>query len=198
MKLYGTTTSPYVRRVRIIARELGLNYTRTDTATDAGQAELRVLSPIWKVPVWQTANQVIWDSHKIIDWLFGAYGTGQLYCFPADDYNVNNFMTAVDGALDSGINLFYLQKDGLAIDQSAYMRKQQDRIHASLQWLEQNLTAGLLAGSRAYSYPGIVLVSSIDWMQFRQAADLNAYPTLRKFAHDMNDQHAHIRATSPA
>ena len=51
MTLYGTTTSPYVRRVRVVTLELGLPLTWVDTFTDAGQAALRARSPVWKVPV---------------------------------------------------------------------------------------------------------------------------------------------------
>ena len=51
MKLYGTTTSPFVRRVRVVAAEVGEPIEIIDTATDAGQAKLREVSPIRKVPV---------------------------------------------------------------------------------------------------------------------------------------------------
>lgn len=51
MKLYGTTTSPFVRRVRIVAEEIGEPIEWINTAVEAGQAQLRALSPIRKVPI---------------------------------------------------------------------------------------------------------------------------------------------------
>src|SRR5258705_9543 len=51
MKLYGTAASPFVRRVRVTAAEVGEPVELVNTATEAGHAELRALSPIWKVPV---------------------------------------------------------------------------------------------------------------------------------------------------
>ena len=51
MKLYGTTTSPFVRRVRAVAAEIGEPVELVNTASDAGQAQLREVSPIRKVPV---------------------------------------------------------------------------------------------------------------------------------------------------
>jgi glutathione S-transferase len=47
MNLYGTTTSPYVRRVRFVLEDLELPYTLVDVFTDAGQAELRARNPLW-------------------------------------------------------------------------------------------------------------------------------------------------------
>ncbi|HTL38522.1 MAG TPA: glutathione S-transferase N-terminal domain-containing protein [Kofleriaceae bacterium] len=51
MKLYGTTTSPFVRRVRVVAAEVGESVDLLNTAPPDGQAKLRAISPIWKVPV---------------------------------------------------------------------------------------------------------------------------------------------------
>ena len=50
MKLYGTTTSPFVRRVRVVAAEVGEPVELVNTAPDIGQAQLREVSPIRKVP----------------------------------------------------------------------------------------------------------------------------------------------------
>jgi glutathione S-transferase len=50
IELFGTVTSPYVRRVRIVAHELGVSVARTDTADAPGQAALRAFNPLWKVP----------------------------------------------------------------------------------------------------------------------------------------------------
>ena len=67
MKLYGTTTSPFVRRVRIVAAELDVAYDLINTAHDDGQAQLRAVSPIWKVPVAELDGQTLFDSQIIIN-----------------------------------------------------------------------------------------------------------------------------------
>ena len=67
MKLYGTTTSPFVRRVRVIAAEIGEPVDRVDTATDAGMAQLREVSPIRKVPVAVLGERTIFDSRAIVE-----------------------------------------------------------------------------------------------------------------------------------
>ena len=50
LALYGTKTSPYVRRVRVVCAELGLDPALHDTSTAAGQEELQRITPLGKVP----------------------------------------------------------------------------------------------------------------------------------------------------
>jgi len=82
MRLYGTTTSPFVRRVRVVALELGVPVELVSTATPQGDAELRRYTPLWKIPtaVFTEApgERVIWDSHAIIASLIQRHGYGPL------------------------------------------------------------------------------------------------------------------------
>src|SRR6476469_6570152 len=107
MKLYGTTTSPFVRRVRIVAAEVNEPVERIDTAGDAGLAQLREVSPIRKVPAAVVDGRLIYDSRVIIDWLTTTRGWGAL-APPHDRWREANLVNAIDGALDSIIQLFYL------------------------------------------------------------------------------------------
>ena len=66
--LFGTTTSPFVRRVRVVCLEKGLPFTLVPALTDEGQAALRAVSPVWKVPVVQLDDGgVVYDSRVILD-----------------------------------------------------------------------------------------------------------------------------------
>ena len=114
MKLFGTTTSPFVRRVRVVAAEVGEPLDRIDTATDAGMAALREISPIRKAPVASFDGRVIYDSRAIIAWLTTTRGRRKL-APPRDSWREANLVNAIDGALDSVIQLFYLRRDGIAI-----------------------------------------------------------------------------------
>lgn len=65
MKLYGTMTSPFVRRVEIVAAEVGEPVERIDTATEAGLAELHRVTPIGKVPIANVDGRLLFDSHVV-------------------------------------------------------------------------------------------------------------------------------------
>lgn len=72
IRLYGSFTSPYVRRVRIVAAELGYSYELLETASPEGQARLRERTPIWKVPAAEIDGQLVFDSHTITELLLHA------------------------------------------------------------------------------------------------------------------------------
>jgi glutathione S-transferase len=167
MKLYGTTTSPFVRRVRVVAAEVGEPIDRVDTATDAGMAALREVTPIRKVPVAVVGERTIFDSRAIIDWLVTTRGWGEL-APPRDAWRETNLVNAIDAAADAVIQLFYLRRDGVAIDGTPYATRQLDRTDAIFAWLAPQLRDGELG------LPEISAICVLDWMDFRKT-----YPTER-------------------
>lgn len=167
MKLYGTTTSPFVRRVSIVAAELGMPVEPVDTASEAGQAALREVSPIRKVPVAIVDGRTLFDSRVIVDWLTTTRGHGGID--PARDrWREQNQLNAIDAAIDSTIQIMYLRRDGVAVDGSAFAKRQLDRTAAILDWLGDELSAS------RFGLAELSLICALDWMDFR-----SVYPTER-------------------
>lgn len=165
MKLYGTTTSPFVRRVRVVAAELGVEHAWVNTAHDDGQAQLKAISPIWKVPVAEIDGRTIYDSRVIIDWLTTTRGWGPLRQ-PRDRWKDQNVMNAIDGALESAIQLFYLQREGLDPMKIPFGPRQVERIGAIFEWLADELPAHDPA--RGLGVAELSLLCTLDWMDFRK------------------------------
>lgn len=176
MKLYGTTTSPFVRRVRVVAAEVGEPIDRIDTATDAGQAALHGLSPIRKVPVAIVEGRTLYDSRTIIDWLTVTRGWHDLEP-PRDAWHQLNLLNAIDAALDAVIQLFYLRRDGVAVDGSPYAERQLARADAIFEWLATQLVDERGFG-HGFGLAELALISSLDWMDFRKT-----YPAQKTRVH---------------
>src|SRR4051812_6876164 len=171
MKLYGTTTSPFVRRVRVVANEVGEPIDRIDTAPEAGQAALREVSPIRRVPVAVLEGRTIYDSRVIIDCLTTARGWHDLSP-PRDRWRDQNIINAIDAALDSVIQLFYLRRDGIAIDGTPYAQRQLERADTIFAWLGTQLATDGKSFDAGLGIAEISLVCALDWMDFR-----DTYPT---------------------
>jgi glutathione S-transferase len=193
VRLYGTTTSPFVRRVRIIAREAGIEHGMIDTSTDAGQQELRSRSPIWKIPAIELDGTMVFDSHVIIDVLLLRHPCA-FERVPPEDIATRNRMTVVDGALDSLINCLYLGRDGIGGAQSPYLAKQRLRARASLQWLEANWPR---VDEGHPSLPGLWLTTAKAWMQFRHMAEFGEFPRLSAVCDALEARESFV-ATRPA
>ncbi|MBI2377823.1 MAG: glutathione S-transferase family protein [Deltaproteobacteria bacterium] len=181
MKLYGTSTSPYVRRVRVVAGLVGAQLELVNTATEAGQNELRTLTPIWKVPVLDANERVIFDSHVICDFLVRRFGNRNLRTDSGEArWREQNLLTVIDGAQDSAVNVYYLRD----VDPSStsYLQKQRDRVESAMNWLDKQLVGIWLSETPRLGLTEIALYSMIDWMRFRGAYDVTRHPMLTKFA----------------
>ena len=174
MKLYGTTTSPFVRRVRVVAAEIGEPIEMINTAHEDGQTKLRQASPIWKVPVAEVDGRTLYDSRVIIDWLVTTRGWGNLTP-PRDRWRDENLLNAIDSALESVIQLFYLKRENVPAEGTAFETHQLGRADAIFTWLGTQLAADRRSfGGRGLGLPEISLVATLDWMDFRKT-----YPTER-------------------
>jgi glutathione S-transferase len=182
MKLYGTKTSPFVRRVRIVAQEVAAPFTLIDVSGEEGLSQLRAITPIWRVPVAEVDAGVILDSHAIIEWLLESYGKRALR--PIDTANFwreRNIMASIDGALESAINVFYLKRDGEDVDRIQYMVKQKSRVESAMNWLEKQLEAGFFTEEKRIGLSEIYLETALGWMMFRDAYPVARHPAFVRF-----------------
>lgn len=173
-RLFGTPTSPYVRRVRVVARELGVAFEFIDAAHDDGQAAMRAVNPLWKVPTAEIDGQPVFDSRVINAALLRAHGPGPLRPVDADDLDTHNTITVIDGVLDALINAFYLGRDGVQPEQASYMAKQRARARAGMDWLEGHLGDP----SDAFDVATIALCTTLEWMRFRGTYAVDDHPGL--------------------
>jgi glutathione S-transferase len=178
--LFGTRTSPFVRRVRVVAAELGVPVELRDTAGEEGQAALRALSPIWKVPAALVDGQLVLDSHDIVDALWGRFGPGPLR-ERGDAREERNLEHVVDGALDAAINAFYLMQGGLRPEDAPYLQKQRARVDAAMRSLAERVRDGGFTAPVGLGRLEIALVTTLDWMRFRSAWPVDAHPSLVDF-----------------
>ena len=103
MKLFGGGTSPYVRKCRVTALELGMA-NRVEFAAIAGASEeLKAINPIVKIPVLELDNgEHLFDSRMIMRYLNEQAG-GTLY--PAGDWAMIRRESAVEGLIDAALLL---------------------------------------------------------------------------------------------
>ena len=202
LSLIGTTTSPFVRRVRVVCLEKGVDLTLIPALTDEGQAALRKASPVWKVPVATFPDgRVVYDSRVIIDELC-VDGWGPLRP-PADDpvgrVAEENAITMIDEALLSLVRRFYLQRDGASLD-VPYLQKELDRATTILRHLDSSVVGVHATPSGAarggFGLAELALVSACDWFIFRKTFDLAQTPRLEALRAHWQ-QRPSIAATPP-
>lgn len=168
MELYGSFTSPYVRHCRIALLESGLDFELVETDY---QSSAR-LSPTQRVPMLRDGELVLTDSLAILAHVRALSGPP----LTIDSLHLNQMCLATT-VLDTAINLFFLERDGIKADASPYLQRQQARIASSLAELEQLPWAEQAPYSDAELRLGVM----IGWAIFRQRIDFTPYPRLRAF-----------------
>lgn len=179
MRLHGTLTSPYVRRVRVVGHELGLALELVDTTTPDGRSSLERLSPLRKVPVLEVGGVGVLDSHAIIDLLLAQHGHGGLRRLrPAAQVVEGNMIYAIDGALDSAIRMFYFRRDGVDFEPIPHMRNEHDRVGRTLAWLDAQVRGPWCTADDGFGVAELALVTTLEWFRLRAIVPLEPYPKL--------------------
>jgi len=169
-KLYGTTTSPFVRRVRIVADGLEVPFQLIND-----DAELKKIAPLWKIPTAVFGDRVIWDSRNIVDFLFEKHDHGPFRGLDDEPWEELGFTNAVDGMLDAAIQRLYLQRENAVAP--IYFSKVDSRIHSVFTFLEEKMPL-----DRPISMVEIGLKTAIDWLAFRNVATMATYPRIQEFS----------------
>lgn len=187
LRLHGTETSPYVRRVRIVAHELGVPVTLVDATTDDGQDALRAVNPLWKVPAGvittDEGEHVALDSASLSETLLRVAGPGPLAAYDATQLAHRNQLVLIDGALDALINTMYLGRDGVTPDDASYLAKHRARAASACAHLETMVQGERLSGADAPHLVDIALGTTIGWMLFRATYPIAQHPNLMRCYH---------------
>lgn len=197
MILFGSPTSPFVRRVRVYCLELGVPFEPINVLEDAGQARLRQTTPLWKVPtVVYDGGEIQWDSSSILETLVARHGLGP-FRPTTDAVRESNLHHAVTGALESAINVFYLKRDGIDTSSIPYMVKQDQRVDAALAWVAEELHGESLSPKGGFGLLELTLYATLDWMDFRKVRPVRDNAAFDRFL-DAHAERPSLVATHPS
>jgi glutathione S-transferase len=175
MKLYGSFTSPYVRRLRLILMDVKYDMIDAPTSSAEGRAILRKLNPTMKIPMFEDNGLVLCDSTVIAQYLH------EKLVRPYLSIPQLNLLKIIDGITDSYIQLFLLDKSGFdTTDDKMYFNLQHERIERSFKYLE-NVVADKQISATDWNYLSISLYTSLDWVKVRKLHDFCHLEAIQSF-----------------
>lgn len=192
MKLIGSTTSPYVRRIRLLLAERPCDFVNLDIYGE-GRAELRRVNPALKVPMLEDEGQSIFDSRVIARYLIEKGLSDQTGQAPLS-WEQENLLTLIDAANDSFVTLLLSKRSGLDINQDTlFYNLQHERIRTTFKELVRRVEQGEF---EQWHYPSICLFCLVDWVDFRNIADFSEFEALLAFR-DRNRDQPMVSETNP-
>ena len=183
MKLIGTPTSPYTRKVRVVLAEKRIDY---DFVVDApGDAATRVptWNPLGKVPVLITDDgATIFDSRVIVEYLDSASPVTKL--IPEDirqRIQVRRWEALADGCTDATVALTAEKRRAAGAQSAKAIERQQGKIDRALAVMSEELGARNWCSGEAYSLSDIAVACSLGYLDLR-LPDLNWRKTYSNLA----------------
>jgi glutathione S-transferase len=188
LKLYGHDPSPFVRRIRILLEELGLPFERDAHGWLDPVPGFLDNSPIKRVPMLDRGPgakvRFVYESRVIAAVLYETPGRAPapdlqptLFLRALEEHD-QNLLSALDVALDSAVNIFLLEKDGVTKEQSSYLQRQAARVNECLDWVDRQYSGKLSFTPGHLAYVDLCTVSTIGWLRFRNRADVTRWPNL--------------------
>ncbi len=190
MQLLASLTSPYARKLRVLAHELALPVTLVETAPMEDGAELLAANPLGKVPVLVLDDgSSIVDSRVIAAYLL-AQAPGQTLLATAGPAHWHGLTTEAiaDGILDAAINLRFNAAQG--VTEGTWPDRQRRAITRALAALAGRI--GAVPG-----YPELCIVIACEYLDLRWPdIDWRAHAALRTLQAALTDR-ASLAATRP-
>lgn len=170
--LYGSFTSPFTRRIRMIMESIPYEFEEIDVF-GRDKELLQTINPINQIPVLTHGDQKIWDSRQIFNYLTFFHEWEKM------SWDQENRLTALESAMNAGVAVLLLKRSGIKLESNImYLNRQLDRIESVLDYLQDYLTEDAL---KAWNFESMTLYSFLDWASFRGIIDLSRRPKCQKF-----------------
>ena len=168
MKLYGSLTSPYVRKVRILIREKNLACEFVVADAWAADSPIPALNPLGKVPALALDNgDVLFDSPVIVEYLDSLKAPALLPVSGAARWETLRWQALADGMLDATVSRL-LEVRRPAEQQSAEnVRRQEDKIARSIEYTEQRLSRESWLRENRFTLADLVMAVALEYIDFR-------------------------------
>ncbi len=172
MKLIGSTTSPYVRKVRVVMAEKKLDYQFLQENVWAADTTIAVSNPLGKVPcLVMEGAEAVFDSRVIVEYLDTLSPVGKLIPSTGRERaEVKTWEALADGLLDAAIlvrleNTFEGRTEGQR--SQAWIDRRMGKVHASLKAMAQGLGDKPFCSGIHLSLSDIAVGCALGWLEFR-------------------------------
>ena len=187
MKLIGSTSSPYVRKVRVVMAEKKLDYQFVEEDVWAADTTIAQSNPLGKVPcLVMEGGEALFDSRVIVEYLDTLSPVGKL--IPAvgrERAEVKTWEALADGVLDALIlarleaNWAHRKKEQRS---QAWIDRQIDKTKASLKAMSQGLGDKPFCAGIYLSLADVAVGCALGYLDFRfpEIDWRTPYPNLAK------------------
>jgi glutathione S-transferase len=201
MKLLYSLTSPYARKVRIVAAEKRIAIDLEQVVLADADCPVPLHNPLGKIPVLiMDDGESLYDSSVIVDYL--DQRTPVSHLIPQDTkskFQVKRWESLADGVCDAGVAVMIEQRRPQNLQDPSWINKQWTKVERGLEALNNDLGQNKFCVDETFSLADIALVCVLGYLDLRfgEKVDLdNRYPNLARLNKSLASR-VSIAETSP-
>ncbi len=167
MKLYYSDASPYARKVRVVAAELGVTLELLPADTLAHESDYGLINPVHRIPALVLEDgQVLINSPVISEYLDVHFGPKLLPPAGAARWEVLQLQSLGDGLMDAAVPRRHENARPAEQQSPDRLWRYKRSMDQTMDYLEQNIArlAGINLGT-------IAIAAGLGYTSFRHAGD---------------------------
>lgn len=183
MKLYGSLTSPYVRKLRVLVQEKDIACEFVvENPHDAGSS-IPHLNPLGKVPVLQLDNnEVLFESTLLVDYLDGLAGAPLMPAKGPARVQALRWHALGQGMLDATVARLMEMRRPADKQISEVITRQEEKIARALRFAEAAAGGEAYLVEDRFGVADIALGVALEYLDFRHPHDWRArHPRLAQW-----------------
>lgn len=180
MKLYGSLTSPYVRKVRMCFKEKGIDHEFIVEGPMDGAGNVPRLNPLGKVPVLvRDDGEALFESGMIVDYL-DALSAPPLIPPDADlRWRVQRWHALGQGITDAVVVRLMEVRRSPERQEPALIHRQEAKVAAAFAFAEGHIKDGEYLEGAELTIADIAMAAALGYVDLRYAHEWRpAYPRL--------------------
>lgn len=184
MKLIGSLTSPFVRKVRIVLAEKKIDYEFVIDSPWLADSNVPNINPLGKIPVLVLDDETpLFDSRVIVEYIDNVTPNNKLFPAPnRERTEVKRWEALADGICDAAATSFLEAKRPKKEQSAEWIKRQNDKVLRSLEFMSEQLGEKNFIIGMHISMADIAVGSALGYLEFR-FANINwqeSHPNLAK------------------
>ncbi|HEU5338662.1 MAG TPA: glutathione S-transferase N-terminal domain-containing protein [Sulfuricaulis sp.] len=199
MKLYGSLTSPYVRKARVLIQEKQLPCEFIVADAWAADSPVPALNPLGKVPVLVRDDQsVLFDSPVIVEYLDALKPPAWLPATGEARWVMLRWQALADGLLDAAVIRFLESRRPAAQQSADNIRRQEEKIARAIDFTTQHLPKGSWLMSDRFTLADLAMGVALEYIDFRYPHDWRGrHPRLGEWLAGLSARPAFVDTRPP-
>ena len=201
MKLYGSRTSPYVRKVRIVMIEKRIECDFLEENVWSADTTVTLHNPLTKVPVLVLDDGItLYDSRVIVEYLDGVTPVSRLIPDSGRERAlVKRWEALGDGIGDAGLAIFLERKRDAGGQSKDWIGRQIGKVNSGIAAAARELADREYCHGLSLTLGDISLACALLWLEFRlpEIQWRANYPNLKKWVEGLEAMPSFVE-TKPA